>query len=53
MGWSMLWGLSIIAMLLLYPTVPGWLVVFSLAYVVYYHALGLYVQFGPPSRAAA
>ncbi len=53
MGWGLLWGASCLAMLALYPNVPGWLMAFSLAYVVYYHAISLYAQFrGAPSAAA-
>ncbi|MGL4651863.1 MAG: CDP-alcohol phosphatidyltransferase family protein [Caldilineaceae bacterium] len=50
LGWSMLWGVSILAMLWLYPDVPAWLMLFSLAYVVFYHALSLYAQFRPAQR---
>ena len=53
MGWGMLWGVSCLAMLALYPDIPQWLMLFSLAYVVYYHAVSLWVQFGPPSRQPA
>jgi phosphatidylcholine synthase len=53
MGWGALWGISCLAMLLLYPAIPQWLILFSLAYVVYYHALSLWVQFGSPARTAA
>lgn len=53
MGWGMLWGVSCLAMLALYPEIPQWLMLFSLAFVVYYHAVSLWVQFGPPSRQPA
>jgi phosphatidylcholine synthase len=52
MGWGALWGISCLAMLVLYPDVPLWLMVFSLAYVVYYHAISLYAQFWAPARAS-
>jgi phosphatidylcholine synthase len=45
MAWSILWGISMLVMLSMYPDYPQWLMLFSLAYVVYYHALSLYVQF--------
>lgn len=45
MAWSILWGLSVLFMLAMYPSYPMWLMLFSLAYVVYYHALSLHVQF--------
>lgn len=53
MGWGIIWGIGTLAMLVLYPDIPRWLMLFSLAYVVYYHALSLYVQFVVPPRPAA
>lgn len=47
MVWSILWGISCLAMLLLYPHVPTWIMLFSLTFIVYYHALSLWVQFRP------
>jgi len=44
LGWGLLWGVAVLAMLVLYPNVPTWLKWFSLSYVIYYHALSLYVQ---------
>lgn len=52
MGGGLVWGISILAMLVLYPNVPLWLKGFSLIYVIYYHALSLYVQFRPKPAAA-
>ncbi len=51
MGGALLWGMAILAMLVLYPNVPAWLKWFSMVYVVYYHALSLYVQFRPTKTA--
>ncbi len=34
-----LWGAALVAMLVLYPKIPGWLMAASLAYVVYYLVL--------------
>lgn len=43
MGWSLLWGISCLAMLVQYPDYAPWLMLFSLSYVVYYHAVSLWV----------
>lgn len=53
MGWGILWGIACLAMLILYPDIPRWLMVFSLAYIVYYHVMSLWAQFGPPARVQA
>ena len=53
MGGGVVWGIVTLAMLVLYPDIPRWLMLFSLVYVVYYHALSLYVQFFAPPRTAA
>jgi phosphatidylcholine synthase len=45
MGWSLLWGISCLVMLFMYPDYPSWLMLFSLSYVVYYHAVSLWVTF--------
>lgn len=43
LGMSMLWGVSIFAMLILYPNYPGWLMAFSFVYIIYYHIASLYL----------
>lgn len=45
MALSILWGISVLYMLAVYPDYPQWVMLLSLAYVVYYHVLSLYVQF--------
>jgi phosphatidylcholine synthase len=42
---SSLWGLAILAMIFLYPNYPSWLMLFSIAYVVYYMAASLWLTF--------
>ena len=43
MAWSLLWGISCLAMLVQYPDFSPWLMYFSLSYVIYYHALSVWV----------
>lgn len=40
---SILWGGCTLAMLFLYPTYPAWLMVFSLAYIVYYQGASIHL----------
>lgn len=52
MGWGLLWGISCLVMLAQYPDYSPWLMAFSLAYVIYYHAVSLWVQFRHRERPA-
>lgn len=45
---SILWGLATLAMIFLYPNYPLWLMLFSLAYIVYYQAASLWLTFKKP-----
>ncbi len=42
MVFGAIWGLCNLAMLILYPGFPAWIMWLALSYVIYYHALSLY-----------
>ena len=46
-----LWGMAALAMLVTYPAVPQWLLIGSLAYVVYYLGLSFYNTWADSIRA--
>ncbi len=43
LSWGLLWGASCLFMLVQYPDYSPWVMWFSLSYVVYYHAVSLWV----------
>ena len=51
MVFGMLWGISGLAMLVLYPDYPAWLMWFSMSYVIFYHAETLYVMWRDREKA--
>ncbi len=49
---TLLWGISIVALLVAYPSPPDWLLWASISYLGYYASISLYLSVWLPHRAA-
>ena len=47
---NLVWTVMFFAGMMLYPTIPAWLMPLSLFYIVYYIGVSLYLNFRPPTH---